>query len=218
MKKKLNIIVLIISIIVLFFGYTEYDKYIKEHNNFIKINAKVDSIELNGDRKVVTFLYNIDGKEYTSNITTNENLEIGNTKDIYYDKNSPTNTKLELMTIYKSLLILIGGLLILILALYLNLTKLFYSSRKKRLLKKGILINAEIQEVVVVPKDKGRNPYKVRATYTNFATNDKYFYESEEDFTDLKDIVSRKNITKVPVYINPKNGNDYYVDIESLKK
>ena len=73
-----------------------------------------------------------------------------------------------------------------------------------------------IQEVLVVPKNKGKNPYKIRAEYLNPKDNKTYFYESEEVKTDLKDIVSKKNIKTIPVYINPKNTNDYYVDVEVI--
>ncbi len=217
MIKKLSIIITIIGIGIIVYGYMEYDKYAEEVNSYELVNAKVDAIEINAGVKTITFKYDVDNTSYTSKITTDENLEEGNTKDIYYNKYRPTNTKLSLLTIYKSILILIVGLVVFIFGMYLNVTKWVLSSRKKRLLKKGIKVMANIQEVLVVQKDKGKNPYKIRATYTNTATNDTYFYESEEDFTDLKDIVSRKNITTIPVYVNPKNGNDYYVDIESIK-
>ena len=40
---------------------------------------------------------------------------------------------------------------------------------------------------------------------------------SEEEKEDLKDLVTRNNIKTINVYINPRNTEDYYVDIESIK-
>ena len=79
------------------------------------------------------------------------------------------------------------------------------------------MIKASIQEVLVVNKNRGRNPYKIRATYLNPQDNKTYIYISEEEETDLKDIVSRNNIRNIDVYINPKDTADYYVDVESIK-
>ena len=89
--------------------------------------------------------------------------------------------------------------------------------RITKLKKNGIMINATIQEALVVPKDKGKNPYKIRAQYLNPQDNKTYFYESEETETDLKDLVSRKGLTTIPVYINSKNTDDYYVDLDSIR-
>ena len=61
------------------------------------------------------------------------------------------------------------------------------------------------------------NPYKIRACYNNPQDNKNYFFVSEEEETDLKDLVSKNNIQYINVYINKKNTDDYYVDIESIK-
>ncbi len=216
MKNKLNLIVILVGIGIIGYGYLEYNKYQEEQNKYIKIDAKVDTVQINDNNRTVTFKYDVNGKTYSSNITTEENLEIGNTKEIYYDKNTPENSKIKLMTMFKSILILVVGTLIVIFGLFLSMKSMLAKGRIKRLKKKGILINAPIQEVVVVPKDKGKNPYKIRTQYLNPQDNKTYFFESEETSKDLKDIVSKKQIKSVPVYINSKNTDDYYVDIDSL--
>ena len=112
---------------------------------------------------------------------------------------------------------LVSSGLILLLEIIFGTKKFFIKQRIKRLKKKGILIKASIQEVLVVNKDRGKNPYKIRASYINPQDNKNYIYISEEEETDLKDLVSRNNIRSIDVYINPKNTEDYYVDIESIK-
>ena len=59
-------------------------------------------------------------------------------------------------------------------------------------------------------------PYKIRASYNNPKDGKVYIFISEEEVTDLKDLVSRKNIQRIDVYINPNNTQDYYVDLESI--
>lgn len=217
MKKKISLLIILVGIGILVYGYLEYNKYQEEQNRYIKISAKVDTVQINDDNRTVTFKFDVNGTTYSSNITTNEDLEIGNTKEIYYEKNSPENTKMNLLTIFKSLIILLVGTVITLFGLFLCMKSLLAKSRIKSLKKKGILINATIQEALVVPKDKGKNPYKIRAQYLNPLDNKTYFFESEETEMDLKDIVSKKRLNTIPVYLNKKNTDDYYVDIDSLR-
>jgi hypothetical protein len=100
--------------------------------------------------------------------------------------------------------------------LIIYIKNLFIKLRINKLKKKGILIKANIQEVLVVNKNRGKNPYKIRASYNNPKDGKVYIFISEEEVTDLKDLVSRKNIQSIDVYINPNNTQDYYVDLESI--
>ena len=217
MKKKLSLVIILVGIGLWVFGYLEFNKYQEEHNRYVKIKAKVESVQINDNNRMVTFRFDVNGTTYSSNITTDEALEVGNTKEIYYDKTSPNNVKLLLITIVKSVLLFLAGTVITIFGLYLTMKNLLAKGRIKRLRKKGILINATIQEALVVPKDKGKNPYKIRAQYLNPVNNKTYFFESEETEVDLKDIVSKRRLTTIPVYINKRNTDDYFVDIDSLR-
>ena len=217
MKNKLNLIIILLGIGILGYGYFEYTKYQEEQNRYATIKAEVESVQINDDNRVATFKYVVNGTTYSSSISTNQDLEVGNTKEIYYNKNAPDSIKINLITIVKSLLILSIGTLIVLLGLFLSIKNMMSKGRITRLKKKGIMINATIQEALVVPKDKGKNPYKIRAQYLNPQDNKTYFYESEETETDLKDLVSRKGLTTIPVYINSKNTDDYYVDLDSIR-
>ena len=172
---------------------------------------------MNGELTSVGFEYYLNEKYYFSKVDTDESFEVGQKAKVYYLKSNPETCKIHLVTITKALILFgVGGLIFLI-GLILSLKKALAAGRIKRLKNKGILIKAAIQEVLVVNKNAGKNPYKVRASYVNPQDNKTYIYISEEEQTDLKDLVSRNNIRSIDVYINPKNTEDYYVDIESIK-
>ncbi len=217
MKNKIGLIILIVGIGITIYGYFGYTKYQDEHNRYVSTLATIDQVEINNNTRLYKLRIEVNNNTYESNIRLDEDYEIGNTVKVYYDKNYPNNTKLKLSTIYKPLGILITGVIVFLLGFILCIRKVLNNSRIKNLKKNGILINAMIQEVLVVPKDKGKNPYKIRAQYLNPQDNKTYFFESEEVETDLKDIVSKKNIRSIPVYLNKKKTSDYYVDIDSIR-
>ena len=62
-------------------------------------------------------------------------------------------------------------------------------------------------------KKKGKLPYHIKAQYINPQDGKTYTYVSEDYYEDLLMLTSSKVITKVPVYINPKNTSDYYMDL-----
>ena len=109
------------------------------------------------------------------------------------------------------------GCLILLIGLILQSKYILINMRIKKLKKKGIMVKANIQEVLVVNKSTGKNPYRIRALYNNPQNSKDYMFISEEEKEDLKDLVTRNNIKTINVYINPRNTEDYYVDIESIK-
>ena len=217
MKKRINLIIMIIGLIGLVLGYVEYDKYNKEHNSYGVVEAEVSEVKVNGDRTTVNFEFFLNNKYYFSNVGTDENFEVGDKRKIFYLKSNPEICKITLVTLLKTIVFFVCGGLIFLLGLILSIKKVFVNGRVKRLKKKGILIKATIQEVLVVNKDRGKNPYKIRAYYVNPQDNKTYYYLSEEEVTDLKELVSRNNIQTINVYINPKDTDDYYVDIESIK-
>ena len=217
MKNKIGIILLIIGIGITIYGYIGYNKYQEEQNRYKSIQATVEGIELNSNKKLYKITFAVGENTYNSNISIDEEYEIGNTVTVYYDKNIPSNTKTSLSSIYKPLGILVLGILILLMGIIIIMKKVLANNRIKNLKKKGILINAMIQEVLVVQKDKGKNPYKIRAQYLNPQDNKTYFFESNEEKDDLKDIVSKKNIKTIPVYISTKDTSDYYMDVDSIK-
>ena len=216
MRKRLNLIIVAIGIILLVVGAIEFKKYKDEHNAYRAVEATINEVKLNGEVTIVGFEYLLNGKYYFSTVTTSENFEVGNKQKIYYLKSDPDICKVHLISITKSVIFFVSGGLVLLLGIVLSIKRLIEKNRIKLLKKKGMLIKASIQEVLVVNKNRGKNPYKIRASYINPQDNKTYVYISKEEKKDLKDIVSRNNIKFINVYINPKDTADYYVDIESI--
>lgn len=217
MKKKIGfIIMIVISVFLLIMGLIEYNQVNSEKEAYGVVEATVNEIKVNGDRTIVGFEYYLNEKYYFSSVTTEESFEVGNKQKIYYLKNNPEICKIHLKNLFKTIIYLVSGGLLLILILIIYIKNLFIKLRINKLKKKGILIKANIQEVLVVNKNRGKNPYKIRASYNNPKDGKVYIFISEEEVTDLKDLVSRKNIQSIDVYINPNNTQDYYVDLESI--
>ena len=218
MKKKLSFVLLIIGVIVLILGFIEYNKYITEQNSYGLVESEVSAVTINNGRTIVNFEFQLNGKYYFSDIFTEETFEIGDKQKIYYLKRDPSICKISLITVYKAVIIFVIGSIILLIGFIILIKYLLYVMRIKNLKKKGLLIKATIQEVLVINKNRGKNPYKIRACYVNPRDNKIYYYLSEEEKEDLKDLVSKYNIKTIDVYLNAKNTDDYYVDIESIKR
>lgn len=214
MKK--NIIISIIGLIVLIYGFIEYNNYSYEHNIYKEQESEVTRIEMNSGEKIIEFKIIANNKEYLSTIAINENLEVGSTRKIFYNQKNPSLIKIKLITITKSIIILVIGLIITTIGLALIIKNKLDKGDIKNLKEKGIHILADITDVIVIPKDNGKNPYILKASYLNPNNNILEYYESEETFINLKEIIDRKNITKIDIYINPKHTERYFVDIESI--
>lgn len=217
MQKKLNIVISLIGVVLLVLGYLEYNKYRNEQNSYGVVEATINEVKVNGDRTIVGFEFLLNENYYFTSITTEESFEVGDKAKIFYLKNNPESCKLSLMTATKAFMYCICGILIFLLGFVMIVKRFLINIRIKHLKKKGLLVKATIQEVLVVNKNRGKNPYKIRACYYNPQDNKNYFFVSEEEETDLKDLVSKNNIQYINVYINKKNTDDYYVDIESIK-
>ena len=217
MKKKLSIVVVIIGIVLLVLSFNEYKKYDNEKNSYGVVEATVNEVKINDNRTTVGFEYYLNEKYYFSSVVTEEEFKVGSKYHIFYLKNNPNISKIHLITIYKSMVFLGCGCLILLIGLVLQSKYILINMRIKKLKKKGIMVKANIQEVLVVNKSNGKNPYRIRALYNNPQNSKDYMFISEEEKEDLKDLVTRNNIKTINVYINPRNTEDYYVDIESIK-
>ena len=208
---------IIISTILLVLGFVQYNKYNEEQSSYGLVNATVNEVKFEGDRTIVGFEYFLNERYYFSSVTTDEEFEVGEKRKIYFLKNNPEVCKIHLLSIFKTLMYFSSGILLLAGSILLNIKGLMRKIRIKRLKKKGLLVKANIQEVLVINKNTGKNPYKIRASYDNPKDNKTYIFISEEEKTDLKDLVSRMSVKIIDVYINQNNTEDYYVDIESIK-
>ena len=83
------------------------------------------------------------------------------------------------------------------------------------LIKKGILINVDIEGFYINTNAKminGRHPYKLRASCINANNGIKYVFESENIYDDINRSLAFYKEKTIPVYLNKKNTYDYYLD------
>ncbi|UNM97293.1 DUF3592 domain-containing protein [Ignatzschineria rhizosphaerae] len=86
---------------------------------------------------------------------------------------------------------------------------------KNRVLSRGVMIQSELLDVTYASYAvNGVRPYLIRSQWVDQSSNKLYLFKSEP-FVDNPESVLKKG-SKVPVYINPENPKQYYMDIQSI--
>ncbi len=114
-----------------------------------------------------------------------------------------------------------GSLALIFLAAFLpgRIKRMRKNSEKKRLMKEGIVIDANVQDIIVNTrgrKNKGYYPFRLRANYLNPTDNKTYIYESDDTYINPNDIITKYHNKVVKVYLDKENTKIYYFDIFSL--
>lgn len=222
-KQKIQMIYKIFSIVSVLIGifllcisiyYISFD--INRFNNSSKTKARVQQVNFNGENYILNISYNVDNKEYKNTYVYNEeSVTINEFINIRYNKNNP----LDIITtnhIIKISILLPSAIIILIISITYIIVTNKNKKRIQKLKEEGIHILANIEGVFVnnnSKKKKGKLPYHIKAQYLNPQDNKMYTYISRDYYEDLLMLTSSKTITQVPIYINPKNTNDYYMDL-----
>ncbi len=91
--------------------------------------------------------------------------------------------------------------------------------KKKRVLSYNYVIQANIVgfNIDSSVSVNGRCPYRLEANYISPIDGKLYSYRSDNIWSDLTPILEQRQITTIPVYVNPNNYAEYYMDISSLK-
>lgn len=209
-------IALVLGFILLCFStyYLVYD--INRNKNAIKTDATVKKVQFVGESYMLDITYVVDNKIYESSIVyEGDSVTMNDKISIKYNGNNPydiitTNHNKEIIICTPISLILIIGSFI-----YLSIQKK-KAKRLQKLKETGIVIYADIEGIFVnnnAKKKRGKLPYHIKAIYLNPQDQQQYTYISEDYYEDLLMLTSSKTITKVPIYINPKNTKDYYMDL-----
>lgn len=225
-KKDIKKIIFIIMIILFIIGigliiasfYFIISDYLKEQKS-VQIDAKIISYTPNNKGSDLEISYEVDNKTYKNKIYYNkQDLTSNDTISIKYNKNNPgiiiKNEHLILIIILIS-----TGIIIFIISGNQILNYKYNIKRVKNLKTQGILIYAKIDEIFFDNKSKKKNnvqPYIVRLKYRNPKDDAVYIYDTNPIYYDIKSLIEKYDIKKVPVYLNPKNTYDYFVDIEQV--
>lgn len=163
--------------------------------------------------------YEINGKQYESKLNSySSNFYEGKEIKIYYEKDNIGNIgvkSLDLMSLmfpgFGIIFSSIGGI------------SLFVQLRKKKLEKllkeSGTRINAYYVETVINTSYSVNNnhPYNIICEWNNPMDNKKYIFKSENIWVNPESIITERNITTFPVYIDMNNKKKYVVDIDELE-
>lgn len=222
--KRRNIINIIMSFLgislLIFTIYLGIHDYLEEQKG-ITVYATIVSIESKGSSYTADVTYKVENKTFEQKsipISTRSSLAIGDSIPIKYDLNNPSR-----LIHNNHIIILIATGLVSILLLILFLPKFISlikrNSRVKKLIKKGVFVNATIQEVYInnIGKKNGEYfPYRLRCKYTNPTNNTTYVYDSEDCYINLTQVISTYNATQIKVFVDQQNSTNYFVDLESL--
>lgn len=222
-KKKLYNKLSIIGILLgfalfcyaLYYGVYDYNKF----NNSVKTKASVVNVDFNGEVYIVAIKYEVMNKTYEKTIAKKaESITVNDFIDIRYNIKNPYEiiTKNHLVEI--SISALLSIILITSSSIYLIVTKKD-EKRINNLIQSGILIYADIEGIFVnnnAKRKRGKLPYHIKAKYLNPQDYKEYTYVSKDYYEDLLGLTSEKTISKVPVYINSTNTDDYYMDLKYI--
>lgn len=194
-----------------------YENKVETTGTITSITSHRDS---DGDTSHTVYVsYEVDGVIYESSLGGySSSYKKGKEIEIYYDKDDPyeigTKSIDLLMLLFPGL-----GLIFAIIGLV-GLIKIFVGkSKSKRLKEKGQAVYATITSVELNTSYtvNGSNPYYILCEWNNPTDGKKYIFKSENIWFDPQTIMSERNITQLPVYIDSAKLNNYYVDIDTIK-
>ena len=159
--------------------------------------------------------YMVNGKELEAQLNYyDSSLQKGDKITVYYKKDNPYVIKA------KNHIFLNGAAAIGIILIMVGIINgLYISWRKKeciRLKKRGILLYSKIMDVILdfqVGSMLGKYPYVVLCQYVDVKNNKIYKFKSDILWYNPKEYIKEDTVA---VFVDPKNYNRYFVDIESV--
>lgn len=188
------------------------------NGTIIDIRTYTDS---DGDTSHDVFVeYYVDGVLYDGELNYyTSSMEEGDSVKIYYDPNNPGDFIGEDSTVGLIIFVIIGSVFALI-GIGFVASAIITKSKRKRVLGYNFIVQANIsgfnfnKNVTI----NGVHPYILTATIISPYDGLIYTFKSESIMTDLTPILQAYNIKTVPVYVNPQNYKEYYVDIDFFKR
>lgn len=94
--------------------------------------------------------------------------------------------------------------------------------KSKRIIKRVLAMNFIIQAQIVEFRrgylNRRISTYILKASAISPTDGKKYIFKSDAILHNLTPILHSYNITTVPVYVNPQNYNEYYVDMKFFQQ
>ena len=204
---------------ILFYKNIEFKKIAVEGQaTIVDIYKQIDS---DGETSYTVIVeYVVDGQRYEDSLDYySAGMEIGENVKIYYDPNNPTKFSSDGVNIAFIIFIGLGGIFAIMGAVFM-INSIKKKNIQKRIRESNIVIQANINSFDFNRSlsINGRHPYILIASAIAPYDGLIYTFESDSIWDDLTPILQNYNITTVPVYVNPQNYKEYYMDIDSFKK
>lgn len=188
----------------------------------VETEAQILSLEYEKSEKYATVTYKVENVDYiisTPVKASQDSLAINDTMTIKYDMRNPGKPIYNdhLLEIIVTIIISMGMILF---SLSKSLKILSDYKKLKKLKETGVIIEAEILDVIVDTqkrKFQKKYPYRIRAKYTESVTNQEYTFISEDTYADLKEQLKETGKKTIKIYVDKSNPNHYFVDLDSLK-
>ena len=207
---------LVITIGGLFLSLGYLLKNGKTYTKAIISDINVDRSSGTTKHKVYVSYYTEDGQEHTAKLKTyTDRYILGKEVDICYKKGDIENIWTKDECIFGELMLGLGSIF-----LVSGIAPTLARIMKMMIKYTGTLIYADYvrTEIDTTYFVNGKNPYVVVCKWSNSLDGKTYEFKSDYLWINPKSNICEKGITEIPVYINEKNPNKYFVDISKITK
>jgi len=184
----------------------------------VKTEGVISEVTYDNKNYKAKVKYVVEGVTYEEEINATANSAVSDKVIVKYNKEDPS----KIIENDHIIFIIIGGLLGIILLIRTLIYIIPYLKNLlliKRVKSKGFFVDATVDEVFINNKKAklfGVYPYRVRLKYVNPADGSVLIFDSQDSYADLKQIIEDYKIVTLPVFLDPKNPNIYYVDLEII--
>ena len=182
---------------------------------------KVDTVGIIIDTgNGTTVSYNVEGEEHESSFSGySSSFHVGDEIEIYYDKDDANKIGSKSLDLLYLILPGIGSIFLLIGMIGLGVLS-HKKKKEKNLRENGELVYATYSETIlnVNVRVNGRYPYNIIVEWNNPEDGKKYLLKSKNIYFNPEMLIEERNIKTFPVYINPNNKKQYFVDVDILNE
>lgn len=225
--RTISVLLIIAGLLSIFFSVRSnkvHKEFVNSASSTLAVVTKVDdyrNAEGNKLRRVFVS-YEINGIEFNDIKLreTDSSLSKGDNVTIYYKENNPEDIRRKQEGFKRNIPFNILGIVMIIV----GFIRFKYVNKIENLLLNGKKVYAQVISVKendnstiksLIPKSHHheiRKTYIVNCKYVS-ESNVIYYFKSDPIYQDARFLIEGKT---VPVYINPRDSKDYYVDLNSL--
>lgn len=218
MVKSFGWLFFAVGMIMLIVGGIFYFNDMGLREKYEKTTAKI--INIYKDKASVDVEFYVERKRYFGGINYyNSSMEVEGTIPVYYNPKDPNDFYYGGFILANYIVIGIGGFFSII-GFVLLVASGGNKKKYAKIKKYGCCINATVTAIrpnidVYV---NGKNPNVLEANCLNPADGRYYYFKSENIWHDIAPIIHKASIRTIPVYVNPKDFTEYYIDMEPVLK